>query len=123
MNRPRNICPICAAVVTAWIGLLAVRLFGARVPSEAVATLMGGSAAGGMHLLGERFRAGIPTKAAFLVAGFAAAFFAARETWGAAALAVVAAAAAAAAAIVRSMRHRPTSRSVETLEEKMKQCC
>jgi hypothetical protein len=125
-----RLCPVCAGVAGTWLWLLAAAWAGYAVDTRLPALLLGGSVVGLAEALGKRFPGTGPAwlvawKAAFLAAGFGAAYLLLERSWPGVAGGFLLLAALGALPFLRAAPARPAvdSAALRALEEQMKRCC
>lgn len=124
-------CPLCIGVSVTWLWLLAARFLGYSVLGYAVndmvlAMLMGGSVVGLAFKIEKSFtpeKSRLLWKILFVPMGFTAVYSVLQSQWIGFALSVAALLAFSLVFMSKPSTHHADSKTVKTLEDKMKDCC
>lgn len=126
---PYKVCPICAGVSGTWMLMLGARFLGYFVDPSLLALLLGASVAGVAYQLEKKLAQGrseLLFKALFILVGFIAAYEIVQNQWFLV-IGVLVILSLLAYAFLRVPNPpaggKKVSKRVESLEEKMKQCC
>lgn len=126
---PFKVCPICAGVSGTWLWMLAGMFLGLLPTSNFLlptSILMGGSVVGIAYQIEKRLPSGrspLVWKILFIPSGFAAVYTLISSQWTPSMILIVFLGALSLIFIRPRKEHVPASKTVEELEEKMKNCC
>src|SRR3989338_4298277 len=127
LNRmiPYKVCALCAGVAGTWLLMLGARFLGYSVDPAILAMLLGASVVGIAYTVEKKLprdRSPLLWKTIFIPAGFIAVYGIIQAQWFLF-LGMLASLLAFSYAFLRAPKQKETGKTVEDLEEKMKQCC